>query len=62
MTIPPFSLLWAPIPCFIPPLGHMAITDSQGMIYDFGSPVHISKQLTIFGRPRRFYSFESLLN
>lgn len=50
------SIVWAPIPCLsslFPMLGHFGITDSVGMIHDFGGDFYInrSETHTIFGPP-----------
>eukprot|EP00702_Spironucleus_salmonicida_P003770 EST45061.1 Transmembrane domain-containing protein [Spironucleus salmonicida] len=56
----PYSIVWAPIPCIsiIPIIGHMGITDSNGIIYDFGGSyfINIDQQNTSFGAPTRHYS------
>lgn len=42
----PFCIVWTAIPCltwFFPFVGHMAIADSQGIIYDFAGPYTIGK-------------------
>ena len=57
LYIEPYSLLWAPIPWIVPPIGHMAITDSRGVIHDFGDSINISSSTTIWGEPKLFYSF-----
>lgn len=61
---PPGSILWAPIPCVtwvLPFVGHYAISDSRGMIYDFGGDylINVSETITIFGRPILFKALMS---
>jgi hypothetical protein len=42
----PFCIVWTAIPCltwFFPVVGHMAIADSKGVIYDFAGPYTIGE-------------------
>ena len=39
----------------------MAITDSRGIIHDFGEVINISSTSTIWGTPQLFYSFQDIL-
>ncbi|CAM9716171.1 unnamed protein product [Scytosiphon promiscuus] len=53
----PYCIVWTPIPCitwFIPPIGHMGIADSRGVIYDFAGPYTIGEDHMAFGRPTRY--------
>lgn len=50
------SIVWAPIPCLsslFPMIGHFGITDSVGVIHDFGGDFYVnrSETHTIFGPP-----------
>lgn len=56
---PPQSIVWAPIPCLshlCPLVGHFGLTDSQGIIHDFGGHqfVNRSSTTTVFGPPTRY--------
>ena len=53
---PSRSIVWAPIPCLsslFPMIGHFGITDSTGIIHDFGGDFYVnrSETHTIFGLP-----------
>lgn len=54
--VPPRSIVWTPIPCLsllFPMIGHFGITNSEGMIYDFGGDFYVNRSTThtIFGPP-----------
>lgn len=41
----PMCIVWTPIPCLtwiFPFIGHIGITDSNGLIYDFAGDCHIN--------------------
>lgn len=47
-------ILWAPLPIiswFIPFLGHVLLTDSHGMIYDFRGSFQVEKGYTMMNGP-----------
>ena len=49
-------VVWTPIPLLswiCPSLGHIGVTDSHGITYDFEGPYYIGKGKMIFGDPRR---------
>ncbi|CAK9304445.1 unnamed protein product [Gordionus sp. m RMFG-2023] len=57
-SFPPTSLVWTPIPFitwFLPFVGHMGITSTRGIIYDFASPYHVSVNDMAFGSPTKYY-------
>ena len=52
----PFSVVWTPLPLItwlLPFVGHMGITDSRGVIYDFAGPYTIGVDSFAFGEPVR---------
>ena len=57
-TTPPYALIWAPIPLItwlFPPIGHLGISDSRGVIHDFAGPYFINKgSSTGLGAPTRY--------
>ncbi len=53
----PYSITWSPLPgltCCCPCIGHMGITDSRGIIYDFAGPYTIGVDDMAFGNPTRY--------
>jgi len=40
-----------------PPIGHLGIVTSEGVIHDFGGPYFVNKHRTstVFGRPTKYY-------
>ena len=58
----PYSIVWSPIPCIswiIPIIGHVGICNSEGIIYDFGSPpYYVSVDDMIFGNPTKVFTLE----
>ena len=62
-ALPTCSITWTVIPCIshmMPFIGHLAVTDSKGMQYDFGMnhEVHKSPVGTIFGPPCRYFKLQ----
>jgi transmembrane protein 222 len=54
----PFCIVWAPIPLLswvCPILGHIAICDSQGRIYDFQGSYRIGVDHMLFGVPVKYW-------
>ena len=54
-------LVWTPLPCIswlIPPIGHMGIAYSTGVIRDFAGPYYVSEDNLAFGRTTRYYQLE----
>ncbi|KAL7697068.1 Protein of unknown function (DUF778) [Lotmaria passim] len=54
----PFCVVWAPIPLLswvCPILGHIAICDSQGRIYDFQGSYQIGVDRMLFGVPVKYW-------
>lgn len=50
----PYSILWTPLPgitALFPFIGHMGITDSRGVCYDFAGPYSIGVDDLAFGKP-----------
>ena len=58
----PYSIVWSPIPCIswiIPIIGHVGICNSEGIIYDFGSPpYYVSVDDMLFGNPTKVLTLE----
>lgn len=53
----PCCIVWTPIPLLtwlFPPIGHMGITYSNGVIRDFAGPYYVSEDNMGFGRPTRY--------
>ncbi|KAH9422705.1 hypothetical protein DERP_003382 [Dermatophagoides pteronyssinus] len=53
----PYCIVWCSLPWlsyFIPLIGHMAITDSYGNIWDFSESYFVSKNNFSFGQPIKF--------
>ena len=53
----PYAIVWSPLPCitwFLPFVGHLGITDSRGVIYDFAGPYTIGIDDMAFGVPTRY--------
>lgn len=49
-------VVWTPIPILswlCPAIGHVGVTDSNGITYDFQGPYYIGKGNMIFGNPRQ---------
>ncbi|KPA80903.1 hypothetical protein ABB37_04307 [Leptomonas pyrrhocoris] len=54
----PFCIVWAPIPLLswvCPFIGHVAICDSQGRIYDFQGSYRIGVDHMLFGVPVKYW-------
>eukprot|EP00039_Didymoeca_costata_P019947 m.339494 g.339494 ORF g.339494 m.339494 type:complete len:175 (+) comp18831_c0_seq1:78-602(+) len=54
----PYCIVWTPLPLIswlFPPIGHMGIATSEGVIYDFGGPYYIAEDRMTFGKPTRYY-------
>lgn len=52
----PFAIVWTPLPIiswFFPIIGHTGITNSHGVIYDFGGSHYIAVDNFTFGRPTK---------
>jgi hypothetical protein len=50
------SVVWTPIPVLswvCPAIGHVGVTDSRGVTYDFEGPYTIGRGKMIFGDPRQ---------
>jgi hypothetical protein len=50
------SVVWTPIPVLswlCPAIGHVGVTDSRGVTYDFQGPYTIGRGKMIFGNPRQ---------
>lgn len=50
------SVVWTPIPVLswvFPALGHVGVTDSKGVTYDFEGPYYVGRGKMIFGDPRQ---------
>lgn len=55
------SVVWTPIPLLswvCPALGHVGVTDSRGVTYDFQGPGTVGEGQMIFGDPRRFWKVD----
>lgn len=53
----PHSLVWTPIPIltwFLPFIGHLGITNSAGVIYDFAAPYTVNEDCMAFGWPTMY--------
>ena len=53
--------MWTPLPCItwlIPPIGHMGISYSTGVIRDFAGPYYVSEDNLAFGKTTRYYQLE----
>ncbi len=60
----PFSIVWSPLPgitALLPCVGHMGITDSRGVIYDFAGPFSIAVDDFTFGRPYAYLPLDPAL-
>ena len=60
----PFSIVWSPIPCItyiLPFVGHLGVTDSRGVIYDFAGSHFISIDDFTFGYPTRVLPLDPAL-
>jgi len=54
----PFSIVWTPIPLItwlFPPIGHMGICYSTGVIRDFAGPFMVTEDNMSFGRPTKYW-------
>ncbi|CAJ1027795.1 Protein of unknown function (DUF778), putative [Leishmania lindenbergi] len=54
----PFCIVWSPIPIltwFLPFVGHIAVCDSQGRIYDFQESYRIGQDRMLFGNPVKYW-------
>ena len=59
--MPPFAVTWTVIPCLshlVPFVGHLGITDSKGLQYDWVGQVHRSRTCSAFGRPSKIIELE----
>ena len=57
----PYSIVWTPIPCItwiLPSIGHAGICTSEGIIYDFAGPYHVSVDDMAFGNPTKYYQLD----
>lgn len=57
----PFCIVWTPLPCItwlIPPIGHMGIAYSNGVIRDFAGPYYVSEDNLAFGSTTRYLQLE----
>lgn len=57
----PHSIVWSPLPgitWFLPFIGHIGITDKEGIIYDFGGSFTINVDSFTFGQPTRYYQLD----
>ncbi|VDL52461.1 unnamed protein product [Hymenolepis diminuta] len=57
----PHSLVWTPLPIItwlFPLIGHIGITNSKGIIYDFAGPYYISEDNMGFGWPTRYLQLD----
>jgi hypothetical protein len=57
----PYCIVWSPLPMitwFLPMVGHMGITDSRGVIYDFAGPYMIGEGRMAFGAPTRYLQLD----
>ncbi|VDN97804.1 unnamed protein product [Rodentolepis nana] len=57
----PHSLVWTPLPVItwlFPLIGHIGITNSKGVIYDFAGPYYISEDNMAFGWPTRYLQLD----
>ncbi|CAG9576692.1 conserved hypothetical protein [Leishmania major strain Friedlin] len=54
----PFCIVWSPIPVLswiLPFVGHTAVCDSQGRIYDFQGAYRIGQDRMLFGNPVKYW-------
>ncbi|VDP84637.1 unnamed protein product [Echinostoma caproni] len=57
----PHSLVWTPIPILtwlLPFIGHMGITNSAGVIFDFAAPYTVNEDCMAFGWPTMYYQLD----
>ena len=57
----PFCIVWTPLPCItwlLPPIGHMGIAYSTGVIRDFAGPYYVSEDNLAFGSTTRFVQLD----
>eukprot|EP00164_Ancoracysta_twista_P008942 GFYU01013083.1.p1 GENE.GFYU01013083.1~~GFYU01013083.1.p1 ORF type:complete len:210 (-),score=28.82 GFYU01013083.1:412-1041(-) len=57
----PYCVVSTPLPCitwFLPFVVHMGITDSQGVIHDFGGPYFVSVDNMTFSKVTRYYRLD----
>ena len=55
--------MWSPIhpaTWLVPCIGHIAVADSQGNVYDFQGTYNIGKNHMLFGYPTRYLRLEPL--
>lgn len=58
----PYCLVWTPIPFltwFLPTIGHTGIANSEGIIYDFSDDRAVTVDNFSFGKPTKFYQFDT---
>ncbi|GET89736.1 hypothetical protein, conserved [Leishmania tarentolae] len=54
----PFCIVWSPIPILswiLPFVGHIAVCDSQGRVYDFQGSYLIGQDRMLFGSPVKYW-------
>lgn len=54
-------IVWSPIhpiTWFLPFIGHMAISDMEGNVYDFQGDFYIGKNHLLFGNPTRYIQLD----
>lgn len=57
----PFAIVWTPLPVitwFLPLIGHTGITDSNGIIHDFGGSYYVSVDHMTFGKPTKYVKLD----
>jgi hypothetical protein len=57
----PHCILWSPLPpitWILPFIGHTAIANSEGIIYDFAGPYTIGVEHMAFGNPTRYIQLD----
>ncbi|THD24953.1 Transmembrane protein 222a [Fasciola hepatica] len=57
----PYSLVWTPIPILtwvLPFIGHIGITNSAGVIFDFAAPYTVNEDCMAFGWPTMYYQLD----
>ena len=57
----PYSIVWTALPgitWLFPFIGHMGITDSRGVVYDFAGPYHIGVDDLAFGAAIRYIQLD----
>jgi len=57
----PFCIVWTPLPCIswiFPPIGHVGIAYSSGVIRDFAGPYYVSEDNLAFGKTTRYLQLD----